>query len=126
MTRAGAAVAAMVAILLSTAACGDPSPSAPTPEDLARIDLSVDHRITVDETGFDPATLSVEAGDVVRLVNDGEEPHSFTSDDRFDTGRLQPGEDTTLVLTEPGEVTYRDLEAPDHTATITVGPRRRG
>lgn len=124
MTRTAIGAAAIVAVLLSTAACGDPSPSAPTPQDLARIDLSVDHTITVDETGFDPATLTVDAGDVLRLVNGGGEPHSFTSDDRFDTGRLQPGEDTTLVLTEPGEVTYRDLEAPDHTATITVGARR--
>ena len=56
----------------------------------------------------------------MRLVNEGEGEHSFTADERFDTGRMQPGDDTTLVLTEPGEIPYQDLEAPDHQATITI------
>lgn len=63
------------------------------------------------------------AGEVVRLVNEGESPHSFTVDDRtIDTGRMEPGEDVTLVLAEPGEVTFFDLTDPDHQATITVRP----
>jgi plastocyanin len=100
--------------------CVDPEPSSPTAADLAEIDLSPDHTITVDDDGFDPATLEVEAGEVVLLVNDGSEPHSFTAEERFDTGRLEPGDETTLVLTEPGEVPYRDLEAPDHEGTLTI------
>ncbi len=102
------------------AACVDPQPSSPTPADLARIDLRADHTITVDETGFHPTALEIRSGDVVLLVNAGDGLHSFTADERFDTGRLEPGEDTTLLLTEPGEIPYRDLEAPDHEATLTV------
>ena len=37
---------------------------------------------------------------------------------------MEPGDDTPLVLTEPGEVAYWDAEAPDHTATLTVLPAR--
>ena len=37
-----------------SAACGDADPSPPTPADLADIDLSPDHTITVDEDGYEP------------------------------------------------------------------------
>lgn len=117
---AGACVTALV--LLGAAGCVDPDPSSPTTEDLRDIDLSPDHTVSVDESGFDPETLEIRPGEVVLLVNEGDERHSFTADTRFDTGRLHPGESTTLVLTEPGEIPYRDLEHPDHEATITVLP----
>jgi plastocyanin len=86
--------------------------------------VTPDHTIVVDEGGYDPATLEVAAGDVVLLVNEGDEEHSFTADeDRFDTGRMQPGDETTMVLTDPGDVPFHDLEAPDHQGTLTVRPR---
>ena len=106
------------AMLLS--GCGDPKPSSPTPADLAKIDFTPDHTISVDDDGFHPATLVVRAGDVLLLVNEGTGLHSFTADDRFDTGRMHPGEKTTMVLSEPGEIPYRDLEHADHTGIITV------
>jgi len=109
-----------VAAATLAGACVDPDPSSPTPEDLRDIDLSPDHTITVDESGFHPDSLDVQAGDVVLLVNEGEGLHSFTADERFDTGRMEPGDETTLVLTEPGEIPYRDLEAPDHEGTLTI------
>jgi plastocyanin len=110
------------AALLPLSACVDPKPSSPTAEDLRDIDLSPDHTITVDETGFHPAALEVRAGEVVLLVNEGTGQHSFTAEERFDTGRMEPGDDTTLVLTEPGEIPYQDLENPDEEATITIVP----
>jgi plastocyanin len=114
----GAAAAA-----LTLAGCGDADPSPPTPADLQDIDLSIDHTVVVDDDGYDPRGLDVTAGEVVRLVNEGEAEHSFTADDRsVDTGRMEPGEDVTLVLTEPGEITFFDLANPDHEGTITVRP----
>lgn len=113
------ALLAAVAVLV-LAGCVDPKPSSPTPEDIAAIDVSPDHRVTVDEDGFHPDALEVTAGDVVLLVNEGTGPHSFTAEERFDTGRLLPGDETTLVLTEPGEIPYEDLENPEHTATLTI------
>ena len=124
MRRTAALLGAAALVLLT--ACVDPKPSSPTPEDLRDIDLTPDHTITVDETGFHPDALEVESGDVVLFVNEGTELHSFTADERFDTGRMEPGDDTTVVLTEPGEIPYRDLEAPDHEATITIVPAPAG
>jgi plastocyanin len=107
------------ALVLTAAACGEPRPSSPTPADLRAIDLSPDHTITVDDDGFSPARLEIDPGEVVLLVNDGTGLHSFTAPERFDTGRLEPGEDTTLLLTEPGEITYRDLES-DNEGILTI------
>ena len=118
-----AALLLAVAVVVVTG-CVDPKPSSPTPEDIAAIDVSPDHRITVDEDGFHPDALEVTAGDVVLLVNEGTGPHSFTAEERFDTGRLLPGDETTLVLTEPGEIPYEDLEHPEHTATLTIVAKR--
>lgn len=110
------------AALLLLASCVDPKPSSPTAEDLRDIDLTPDHTITVDESGFHPDALEVRSGEVVRFVNEGAEQHSFTAEERFDTGRMEPGDDTTVVLTEPGEIPYQDLENPDEQATITIVP----
>ena len=115
-------VAAVAAMGLLLAGCGPAEPSTPTPEDLRQIDLSPDHTISVDETGFDPAELEIVSGEVVLLVNEGDELHSFTADERFDTGRMRPGDKTTLVLTEPGEVPYQDLENPDAEGVLTILP----
>lgn len=118
MRRLGVLVGS-VALL---AACVDPKPSSPTAEDLRDIDLSPDHTVTVDEDGFHPASLEITSGEVVLFVNEGTERHSFTAEERFDTGRMEPGDETTVVLTDPGEIPYRDLEDPAHEATLTIVP----
>ena len=113
------AVAALGALVLTS--CLDSEASSPTPSDLADVDLSPDHTITVSDVGYDPAELEVESGEVILLVNEGDGPHSFTADDQsFDTGRMLPGEETTLVLAEPGTHDFHDVEAPEHEGTLTV------
>lgn len=124
--RRRVAALAVAALVVVGAGCVDPEPSSPTPEDIAAIDVSPDHTITVDAEGFDPSELEIDPGDVVLLVNEGDEQHSFTADERFDTGRMEPGDETTLVLTEPGAIGYRDLEAPGHEGTLTIRERRAG
>lgn len=111
---------ALAAVLVGSGACGPSEPSGLTPEDLREIDLSPDHTITVDADGFDPTELEITAGEVVLLVNEGDDLHSFTAEERFDTGRMEPGEETTLVLTEPGAIPYVDLENPDAEGTLTI------
>ena len=105
---------------LLLAGCVEPDPSSPTPEDLAAVDLSPDHTVTVDEDGFHPDALEIQAGEVVLLVNEGTGVHSFTAEERFDSGRMQPGDETTLLLTEPGTIPYSDLEDPEHEGTLTI------
>lgn len=125
--RPAAAVLGCAALVLgTTAGCVDPKPSSPTPEDLRDIDLSPDHTITVDEDGFSPADLEVQSGDVVVLVNEGTELHSFTAEERFDTGRMEPGDETIIVLETPGEIPYLDLEDEEHEGKLTVVPAPEG
>jgi plastocyanin len=122
MRRYAEAATAVVAAVLLLAACGDPDPDRePGPRTLERVDVEVDETITVDESGFDPTTLTVAQGDVIELRNDGDEPHTFTADGgRFETGTLEPGESTTLVLDEPGRVAYHDELVPENAGVIMV------
>ena len=115
-------VALLVGSVALLAACVDPKPSSPTADDLRDIDLSPDHTVTVDEDGFHPASLEITSGEVVLFVNEGTERHSFTAEEHFDTGHMEPGDETTVVLTDPGEIPYRDLEDPAHEATLTIVP----
>jgi plastocyanin len=109
---------------LLLAACGDSNPSSPDAADFQAADLSPDHTISIDEDGFRPDELEIVAGDVVLLVNDGAERHSFTADDhQFDTGRMEPGDETTLVLTDPDEIPFHDVEDPDRTGVVVVAPQ---
>lgn len=119
MSRTSAVLASAVALTALLGGCVEPRPSSPTPDDLRAIDLSPDHTITVDADGFSPSSLEIDPGEVVLLVNEGTGLHSFTAPEHFDTGRLEPGEDTTLLLTDPAEITYRDLES-DHEGTLTI------
>jgi len=116
---------ALVSPALLVAACVDPDPSTPDAADLRSLDLAPDHTVTVDEGGFSPEVLAIEPGDVVLLVNEGDEIHSFTADElAFDTGRMEPGDETTLVLTDAGEITYHDTEDRDRTGRIVVAADR--
>jgi plastocyanin len=115
---------AVLLTLALLAGCGDSDPSPPTARDLAEVDLSPDHTITVDEDGYEPAELEVRSGEVVLLVNAGDEAHSFSTDEgELETGRMEPGDETTLVLTEPQVVRFHDSEAPEHEGTLTVRPQ---
>jgi plastocyanin len=114
----------LLLLVTAVAGCGDSEPSPPTAADLAEVDLSPDHTITVDEEGYEPDHLRAASGAVVLLVNEGEEPHSFTEEDgAFDTGRMEPGDETTLVLTEPGTYELHDVEGPDVTFRLEIYTR---
>jgi plastocyanin len=121
--RAAAAVAALAVAVTLVGACSSDR-RFPTADDLADIDLTPSHTITVTDEGFDPPRLVIASGEVVVLRNDGDEAHSFSAEERFDTGLLEPGEETTLLLERPGEIPYTD-RATGNDAVLVVEPREQ-
>jgi plastocyanin len=105
--RAGTRALAALAVGVLLAAC-DEDRRFPTAADLEGRDFTPDHVVTVDASGFDPDRLEITSGEIVLLVNAGEQAHSFSAEERFDTGLLQPGEEVTLVMEQPGEIPFHD------------------
>jgi plastocyanin len=61
------------------------------------------HLIEIADGAFVPSVLTVEAGDLLRVVNRDGVPHTFTADDRsYDSGRLMHGDSTQIVLSATG------------------------
>jgi uncharacterized repeat protein (TIGR01451 family) len=103
-----------------------------TPE----INDAADFTISVDNTGFDPAILTVQPGSIIEWVNIDDNVHSATSvtptvscdacaaalgsSDGWDSGLLNNGEVYKRQLNTVGTYTYRDESNPTATATIIV------
>jgi plastocyanin len=60
-----------------------------------------------DKLGFNPKSLTVIPGTIVRWVNYGKEGHTVTSDDGyFDSGPLAPGATFYVLFYKPGTYHY--------------------
>lgn len=76
---------------------------------------------------FAPMSATVQAGDRVTFVNDDEEAHTATSDDKsFDSAGLDSGETWQHVFTKPGTVMYFCELHPYMKATLVVLPAAAG
>lgn len=76
---------------------------------------------SVDAYGFDPSTLTVNAGDTVTWTNTGSLAHTVTAvDGAFDSGNLNSGETTTVYFDTPGTYSYLCAPHPWMKGTITV------
>jgi plastocyanin len=72
------------------------------------------HAVVIRDGGFAPDRLEVRAGDAVGWVNQGERPHSVTSDDgSFHSGALDPGQGFEVRLDTPGTYPYRSTAEGD-------------
>jgi plastocyanin len=88
-------------------------------------------RITAGDFAFDPATLTVRAGEwvTVTMVNAGRVEHSFTADVIHTSVAADPGESTTASFTAPdsGTIAFHCKYHPTRmTGTITVSPASGG
>jgi plastocyanin len=93
----------------------------------ADIEPQASVRITAD--GFEPATLSVEAGTTVEWINEDDSPHRVASNphpEHTDLGGLDsmepisPGGTYRFTFEEAGEFGYHDHLNPTENGTIVV------
>jgi plastocyanin len=77
--------------------------------------------VSMQITGFEPATLTVKAGDRITWINKDLFPHTATADDKtFDSNSVAPAGQWTYVAAKPGRHTYKCTFHPTMKATITV------
>ena len=66
-----------------------------------------DMTVSIQDFFFSPDQLTVAPGTTVTWVNDGQQPHTSTSDDgTWDSGTLEPGDDYSFTFDQPGTYTY--------------------
>lgn len=79
------------------------------------------HTVVISGFAFEPASLTIAAGDAVVFVNEDGAPHTATStQDLFDTGRLSRGQEATLTFPGAGTFDYFCAIHPSMTGQITV------
>lgn len=120
----------VVALAPVVAACAGDQGTEPM---LTSTDFTPRLVISVDDQGFsvrrgdtenpaisaDPPTAP--AGTVIEISNEGERENRVSNDGTVDTGVLQPGDSTVVVLTTDGDLELHDQAG--HEVTVTVTPR---
>jgi plastocyanin len=78
-------------------------------------------QVTVEMRDFEffPAKLTVNVGTEIAWLNRDGVPHNAVSE-AFDTGNLNSGDGTSIVLDEPGTYSYVCTYHPGMEATLTV------
>ena len=77
--------------------------------------------VSMQITGFEPAALTVRAGDRITWINGDLFPHTATADDHaFDSKSVAPAGQWTLIAGKTGRHTYTCTFHPTMKATITV------
>jgi plastocyanin len=75
--------------------------------------------VSIQDGYFDPADVTVASGTTVMWTNEGNQPHTVTSDDGlFDSGVLYPGDSYWVTLYGQGTTTYHC--SPSMTGSVTV------
>jgi plastocyanin len=84
-------------------------------------------QVSIQDFYFSPANVSVPAGTTVTWVNEGNVPHTVTSDDgQFDSGVLMPGDSYTVMFKGKGTITYYCAIHPSMRGSVTVGTPAMG
>ncbi|RLJ41032.1 plastocyanin [Litoreibacter meonggei] len=79
------------------------------------------HTVTIKGFKFEPANLTINAGDKVVFVNADAAPHTATANNKsFGTGRLKKGQQAALVFKSAGKFAYFCEVHPKMKASITV------
>ncbi len=69
--------------------------------------FAADHAVTISNFKFEPARLTVAAGDTVTFTNKDGSPHTATADDGgFNTGTLKKGQSKQVTIGTAGNHPY--------------------
>jgi plastocyanin len=126
--------AALLTVPLLLAGCGGdddvgdeaepPTDEAADPEGTADTEESAGAEVAiVDEDGrsFEPADVTVAAGETVTWSHEGGLPHTVTAEDgAFDSGDLSGGDTFSHTFEEAGSFPYVCSIHPDMTGTVEV------
>ena len=83
---------------------------------------SVSHQVTIKGFVFEPASLSVKAGDTITFTNLDIVPHTATAKDRsWDTGNLAKDEAATITVEADMVTDYFCIYHPNMIATLSIG-----
>ena len=78
-------------------------------------------QISITDTGFQPASVSVQPGESLTFTNQASGPQSVTSDEGlFDSGSIAPGGGFSMAIAVPGNHTYHSTVTPALTGVIQV------
>jgi LPXTG-motif cell wall-anchored protein len=106
MLKARSAVAVLALAMLMTVAIGGPASAA---------------GVSIVDFSFQPATVTIDTGDSVTWTNNGDAPHTTTSDSGvWDSDILDPGQSFTRVFDTAGTFPYHCNVHPSMTGTVVV------
>ncbi|MEL6920222.1 MAG: cupredoxin family copper-binding protein [Pseudomonadota bacterium] len=78
------------------------------------------HTVTISGFAFEPASLTVNAGDTITFVNEDGAPHTATAAGVFDTGRLGNGASAAITVSDAGTYDYICSFHPNMRGSIIV------
>jgi len=129
MTRSGSfLLAALLASILTLAGCSSATPATtPTTGGASTAPTTTakppagHEAISITDTGFSPATLTVKLGAVVTWTNAGKTDHAITFDDgTVKSPPLKPGTIGSHVFSKAGTFAYHDSLHPALKGTVVV------
>ena len=84
-------------------------------------------KVAIEDFYFEPADAAIQPGDTIMWVNEGNTPHTVTSDDgQFDSEVLNPGESFMFTFPEAGTFSYHCEIHPFMIGSVTVGAAAGG
>jgi len=79
------------------------------------------HTVVIKDFAFNPANITIKAGDSITFINEDGARHSATDvNGAFDTGLLAKGESVTLTFGGEGMFNYRCTPHQNMRGTITI------
>ena len=78
-------------------------------------------KVTILDAGYDPAEITIKAGEAVTWKNAGQQAHTVTAEDgSFDSGAKTPGQEWSYPFSKPGTFAYKCSQMPAMKGTVKV------